>query len=1046
MALKLLSENPQTTDTIRFIIKTPGSDGCFTANPYKVDNVTIFSVKRGYTGDNFGQYDTTIYNEALLAKVQVATKLACDQPTDVNVANAQKLRDELASTAQHGVVYYNDANVVLKIGSSTEPAWMDPEEDDEWEQDKYPLINISTDENGDDQFGHFYYDWNPGGKVRAGDFFLCVTWTPNPAGSSIAATTEFYLAGNAMSVVTTPTHITPEGKYETLLERYLPEMYKQYISDDDITPEVLDKLNKAIAQGFIDLENLANQIIDLFDANAVHESLLVYLANLFNLRLKSNDPQLWRRQIKEAVPLFKMKGTMAGLQAAFAQAGMRLNKLTRYWQVVSHYTWQDSFKVADSPVFTLSHNIITPINEDHFELWLRRDGETETTRISNDCVEFGTEDCNLKSTMTWVGDDRSANPIQLYEGDYLRVLYQYKAIPSSQESVEDFVRSLPYGDLRDEAAQDYPPKNWNVRLVEEDDPMFNVVIPARHPFHDPVIFGQIRTEFPYSENIFNMEEWNGSTRDSSDPCHIDKSFIEPCGSCLSSKFSVDIGIEELTDDRISEARDVLREFMPFNAQPHAINFEGEVNEIIASPVEKIEMLINFLYTDYVLSGNANPFFTRNSRHGLPNWDVLRDQLADAATVVPEDEDAEPTGTAFNDQIRLYAPHFNVLQSGVIPANNVLKVLAPSANYGEYTLGDFQPNSAEIITSVDEPLDTSMFTFDLYNKIYNTTGASIIQDDIFSFLEDGVDFTALGVKTQWDVLNEEAYDGSAWTLNLSAYDSYQVLNILPDGSLLLYDPDRSLPVANTSSLTWTLLDGSTEMASGTDGELEVSRRGRVDFDDLSIVDLELYARENDMLVYDGEEYLILNNDGQVFYIDEYAEGDAIDVPVSVRRPLVSGAIGYFQYSGLKLLTTTDYEDELGILNGQNPPMVDPTDDSHFFENYLIVIDDDYYRIADIDSTTITLDGTPQNWTTSNAGGTMVNFSIIHATKAVADINFVVFDQLGREGKDPIIREIYDVSEETTEVEALSVQQNNIQQEEGFSITIEYRDGRIEQGVL
>jgi len=52
---------------------------------------------------------------------------------------------------------------------------------------------------------------------------------------------------------------------------------------------------------------MANQLIDLFDANALHESLLNYLSNLFAIKLRSSDPTLWRRQIKEAIPLFKKR-------------------------------------------------------------------------------------------------------------------------------------------------------------------------------------------------------------------------------------------------------------------------------------------------------------------------------------------------------------------------------------------------------------------------------------------------------------------------------------------------------------------------------------------------------------------------------------------------------------------------------------------------------------------------------------------------------------------------------------------------------------------
>ena len=55
-----------------------------------------------------------------------------------------------------------------------------------------------------------------------------------------------------------------------------------------------------------------------------------------------------------------------------------------------------------------------------------------------------------------------------------------------------------------------------------------------------------------------MEEYNGSIRTSLNPCDIDKDFIDPCFSSLSSKYNIDLEIEALSDDRIIEAADVLK--------------------------------------------------------------------------------------------------------------------------------------------------------------------------------------------------------------------------------------------------------------------------------------------------------------------------------------------------------------------------------------------------------------------------------------------------------------------------------------------------------
>ena len=72
---------------------------------------------------------------------------------------------------------------------------------------------------------------------------------------------------------------------------------------------MLQELNFSVAKGFTFLEDQTNQMGDLLDANSTHESLLGYLSRFFALDLYSSDPTLWRRQIKNAVPLFKNKGT-----------------------------------------------------------------------------------------------------------------------------------------------------------------------------------------------------------------------------------------------------------------------------------------------------------------------------------------------------------------------------------------------------------------------------------------------------------------------------------------------------------------------------------------------------------------------------------------------------------------------------------------------------------------------------------------------------------------------------------------------------------------
>ncbi|MFX4963529.1 hypothetical protein ABTC07_19825, partial [Acinetobacter baumannii] len=73
--------------------------------------------------------------------------------------------------------------------------------------------------------------------------------------------------------------------------------------------------------------------------------------------------------------------------------------------------------------------------------------------------------------MDWIG------AFQLNKDDILKVVY--KVAPVLDQSVEDYIRSLPLADNRSEAVMRdnnicYPKKNWNVRLIAEDEVMLPV--------------------------------------------------------------------------------------------------------------------------------------------------------------------------------------------------------------------------------------------------------------------------------------------------------------------------------------------------------------------------------------------------------------------------------------------------------------------------------------------------------------------------------------------------------------------------------------------
>lgn len=1043
MALKTISESPTITDSILFEILTPDADGCFLSDPYKVEKVVIYYIQRDFFSNNYAEYNVDLVNENLLKELEIAKSAACTSPTAENLAEVNRIQNEIEKSKLTEKLNYNSALPVAIYGNENYPAWLSTDVDNAY------ITHVTTDEDGGTIYGNFKLIWEPLGQ-REGDYVITWSWKPNAGGDYLYESKTFSLLGNTQITTSIPTHFTDPTKYETLLERYLPSMFKLFISQSDLTPTVLQEFNKSVAKGFTFLEDMANQTVDLIDANSTHESLLPLLGNLFNLKLRTNDPTLWRRQIKRAIPLFKKKGTYSGLLEALSQAGITLSKFTSLWQVQSKYTYQEAFIAEDSTEFTLSKTMILPVDTDNFELYYRAYDEEDWTELNSDYVDF--DNSSGDTIMTWIGDELSVDPIELSSGDEIRVIYQIAAVPSgAEQTLEEYIRTLPLMDLRDWRDQDYPIKNWNIRLIEEDDALFDSIIETLHPLSESIIFGKVRTEFPYSENIYNMEEYNGSTRDSIDPCDIDKDFIETCTSCRSSSFSIDIEIEDLSDNRILEALSIIEEFTPFHAVLHSINISGGINEFIQAPMETLEVLGTGRFEQIVLSGNAQLIFNRTMEEGLTNKAILRNMLADS-TLVDSD-----TGDLFSQKIVIYCPDVD-FTSLTIASDNVLQILSPHSKAGNYYIFDIQRNSAAIV-GVSEPISPgSSFSFLLSNTIYSGSSASFIQDDVFKLYDDNISFDELGVRTDWDVENDDDYSGAAWEVLIAAYSGtpYTINKILPDGKIVLNDPSLTLPTTDTSGITYVLYDDdSNVIASSSTGKLAVTRRGKVDLSidgaGDGVDDFRNLFRIGYYILKGSTQYKIsgfVKGEVHEFYIDDYTDGAAAGQSVTIYERLVDNEVGYLDYKGLILSTSTDYEATLPIINGENATII--TEGDNFKESYLIKINGSYYSIINIDGTNIFLNGPAVD--VSSTAGAAVEFDMYQYTKQELTIEERknhptpghTFDFVDRRGNEVIELETESASLLDGEISALALNASNssnptefVSQGENISVSIEWK---------
>lgn len=886
--------------------------------------------------------------------------------------------------------FYKDAVPVKTFGGSTDPdtgelypAWLNPDMVPVEIKSKVVSDNIliQHDEEGEVAEGKFVLNWNPAG-CREGDYFICWSWMPNLAGETLSAHMHFTLEGNGSLTASIPTHVVIKDKYQILMDRYLPEMFKNYISESDISPIVLKGFNDSVAAGFTFVENMANQIIDLLDANATHEQFLPLLSNFFNLRLKSSDPTLWRRQIKKAVPNFKKKGSISGLKEALGDIGMKFLKLTRLWQVVSRYTHQEHFEFSGSNEFSLSKTSIVPIFPDSdFGLWIRRKDDLEWSEI------------NLSTQgnyVQWSSDKITWNGPELNQGDSIRVLYKTRSIPSGERGKEDYIRTLPLMDDRDERSQQYPPKNWNVRLIEEDDPMFDIIIPARHPFADPVIWGKIRTEFPYSENAYNMDEYNGSKRDSLNPCDIDKEFVDSCEQCQSSKFVLDLEADMLSDESFEEAKQIAEEYMPFHALAHTFNLSGGMNEFVGPASEKIETLVTYSGEEYTLAGEAQNIFNRNMDGG--QLDNVKRNLLSNFTVV-----AEQSGVIKNQRVVLFpsAPNSasylydgelkgttqifdslnvdtSVVDQDEFENSNLLEVFGSSTQYK--TISSIDDSRAVVSGSVQSQLVGPTFEYRVSNKIADLV-VSVEQADQIILNDPDTDFSILNIVTQRD-LDMGLTTGSAWRLSHNEVE-YSVQDILPDGTLLLkYESESD----QTSG--WSLIDDGVVVKTSQTGSIVVVHYGLVESSD-DIQDLQIGDHVCLNWLSSVEYYRIKSfskTDANKFYIEGYQGGAVGGESVKVYRRVLDRKVGRFGYEGILLVTSENLEDSLSISNGANG--LQPVSSSNIKENYLIIIDGEkYYSISDINGLNIVLSGSNEDWGLS---GQTTDFSVYKYEKQSLDV--------------------------------------------------------------
>ena len=964
---KYYYEKPKVSDTIIFDIYTPDVNCCFNADPFEIVNVKVYFVERNFSNDFYTQISANTASPELEKNYLEKAQLVCTDPENTDYANELKTAKALLlNSSNFSNLQFDNLIAVAVFGSEENPVWESSNPNDS-------ILYKVNDVNSNILYGHFRLKFKKD-NLREGDYFLAWNWRPNVSLQKLSSSLFFSLSSDSYKYLIPANFITDKNKYPDLLNRYMPEVYKQQLSPTDISPEVLNNFNLAVGDSFAVLENLANNISGLLDYNLIPEYFLAYLGNLYRLSFSSNDPIRWRRQIAKAVPNFKMKGTLKGLKSALGDAGINLEKITQLYQVYSSYTWTDVFYILNAQSeFELS-KVSMPINSDNFKVHLR-EGSGEF--IEQPLNYISIETFNFLSILTWNGPSLKSN-------DTIKILYQIKQINDPvEQTIENYLRSLSLADFRYDLNITFPPKNWNARVIAEDDVFLNEVIPTKNPFNEPIVFGQVRTDFAYSENIYNMDEYNGSLRDSNNPCDIDKNFIDPCSGFITTLFNCDLTIEDLNPERINEALQVIKENKPFHAILHSLNYSGLLNEYILPPEENIEILISYFGAENLLANYPQTLFNRDMFLGLTTRQVTRSVLASQINLGTD------SVIGFNQKIVLYSPLINFASLTVTNRpNTYLEILSPSPNQGVYTVLNPEKNYIEIYEQalLTQPINQSQLAYRLSNAIYSGTDINITQRNIFIFsdvflknsiLDNNVESEETNPLNPWKIKYYTSYP--------STYNVYIISSINPDGSVVLKDDNTLPPLTqslNINNINYELLNSNNDsIYTSFDGNLFCFNNGIVTVNDVNFGNAKERLKIGNYFHYSllNEQYQIIEYgfEENVFVVCSWNNGNVTGQSGKVLNRIVPDTTGNLSYKGMVI------EKPTSMLEIENPNSVDAVENNQFKENFILVIDDNLYKIEDYYSEGVTdyliLGGLKLDLTTQLAGGTSLSVNSIQLTK-------------------------------------------------------------------
>jgi hypothetical protein len=261
------NESPSVKDVVGFELETYDNDGML-KNPHTFEKITIYYIEKNISDDRLIEHK--VYNQEI--EFQYNKLAATDNPSPEAIKN---LKNVLEATSTTHKITYSESKVVM---DTITPLWT---------IDGKKTINNLLKQNGNPIDGKFLFLWKPEG-MRAGTYVIRWDWKLDV--NRIRSNEKlFYLTADISKLDSIYSRLPPREKYNLLMDKYIPRIYRTQTNTNDLTPQVLVKLNKSVAQGLLEIEDMAVQIGDLLDPTFTHQYFLPLLANFFNLELRSNN-------------------------------------------------------------------------------------------------------------------------------------------------------------------------------------------------------------------------------------------------------------------------------------------------------------------------------------------------------------------------------------------------------------------------------------------------------------------------------------------------------------------------------------------------------------------------------------------------------------------------------------------------------------------------------------------------------------------------------------------------------------------------------------